>query len=551
MSTITASDQNRVSRWWGVALFASLAGVYFTIATVLVLKYSLIETDAASRVANAGFAIASRYPHLSAIGFVWNPLPSVVEIPFVWLSQWWPPLKTEALAAAAQSSLFMAGAVVMLRAIAMDRGVSRGWRRLAVAAFALHPVIVIYGQSGMSEAAEIFCLLWAIRYLLLWLENGLIIDLAWAAVALGVGYLARYEFVVAACGAAAFVGAVTLVRTPPGRRLTSAALTVLITVLPVTVAFVIWALSGWVLADELFAQLSSRYGNAAQVATWVERQGGVRPSWSAWPVIAARLFSMQPLVVLAAGIAVSISLLRKRYDLLVPLAVIAPILIFAVYGQRTPTTFGFSRFYITAIPLVACIALLCWRRNHAAPGPDGRRSRTPQLIGAALITATVLISIPVSAMATLDSRIGDQQIQFGIGSVLFPDRFDTADIWFRRIYANESQAANFFDDQRLPAGAVLMDTANSWGIWLTSNNPKQFVITSDYDFTEALNSPWEHGVKYIVISSPNHYNADALNIRYPTLWETGAGIARPVMSVSGADGVEAYRVFEIFEPPGD
>ena len=557
MSTVIATDtattvsrppvrrRPQVSRWWGVTLFVSLTGLYFTVGVVLMLRYNLFDTDAASRVANAGFTFMSRDPHLSAIGFVWNPLPAVVEIPFVWLSQWWPPLKTHTLAGAAQSSLFMAGAVVMLRSIAMDRGMGAGWRRLIVAGFALHPVIIIFGQSGMSEAAEIFCLLWAIRYLLLWMETALITDLAWAAVALGVGYLARYELVVAACGAALLVGVVTVSRTQNGHRLTTAALVVLILLLPITVAFVVWALSGWVLADELFAQLSSRYGNAAQVSSWVERQGGVRPPTSPWPVVAGRLFAMQPMVLLATGIAIYLSLSRKRYELLVPLAVIGPIRIFAVYGQRAPTTFGFFRFYITAIPLVACIAVVCWRRAATPPKPD----RAARLVGGFLVCTSVLVAIPVTSVAMLDRRIGDIQLQFGLNSLIFPERFTTADTWYRRINVNGRQAAKFFDDQHLPPGSVLMDTANSWGIWLASNNPKQFVITSDYDFIEALNRPWDKGIKYVVISSPNHYNADALNVRYPSLWETGAGIGRPALSVSGADGVEAYRIYEMIEPP--
>lgn len=543
---VTAEPHQRASRVWGIALFVSLTALYFAVGVILVLRFNVFDTDAASRVANAGFTFMSRYPHLSAIGFVWNPLPTLVEIPFVWLSQWWPPLKTHALAGAAQSALFMAGATVMLRAIAIDRGVGNGWRRLAVTGFALHPIIIIFGQSGMSEAAEIFCLLWAIRYLLLWMDRGLITDLTWAAIAFGVGYLARYELVVAASGAALFVGLVTFFRTQNGQRLTSAALMVLVTILPIAVAFVVWALLGWVLADELFAQLSSRYGNAAQVASWVERQGGVRPPTSQWPVISGRLFAMQPLVVLAAGLAVLIVFLRKRYEMLIPLAIIGPILVFAVYGQRAPTTFGFFRFYITAIPLVACIALVCWRRTTSAE----QTGRGSQLAGAILISASIVLATPVTTAAMLTPRIGDIQ-QFALNSVFFPDRFNTAQTWYRRINVNGRQAAKFFDDQRLQAGAVLMDTANSWGIWLASDNPKQFVITSDYDFTQALNRPSEAGVKYILISSPNHYNADALNIRYPTLWETGAGLGKPVFSVSGADGIEAFRIYEVVKPPSE
>lgn len=533
----------RTSRWWGVALFASTATFYFGVGALLILRYNVFDPDAPSRVANAGLTFMSRYPHLSAIGFVWNPMPSLVEIPFVWLSQWWPPLRTRALAGTVQSALFMAGAVVMLRVIATDRGMGSGWRRLAIAGFALHPVIIVYAQSGLSEAAEIFSLLWAVRYLLRWMDSRLPKDLTWAGIALAVGYLSRYEIVVATAGAVALVGVIVIFRSPAGQRLTSTAIPVMVLVLPIAATFVVWAIIGWVLAGELFAQLSSRYGNAAQVANWVEANGNVRPAFAAWPVIAGRLLGTQPLVLVAAGIAVAIGVFRKRYDLLVPVVTMGPILAFAAYGQHAPTTFGFVRFYITAIPLVTCIAILCW-----IPSDDSNAFAGARRIGMALC-ASIFLTMPITAVAMRDPSIGDTQIQLGVTSVLFPDKTHSHDSWYRRLNINESETAKFLDDQHLEPGTVLMDTANTWGIWLRSNNPKQFVLTSDYDFTVKLNRPWNLGVKYIVVTAPDNYNADAVAIRYPKIWETGAGIGIPVLSVADAKGYDAYRIFQVVKPP--
>src|SRR5215218_9137008 len=100
---------------WGIALFALLFVLYFAVGAVLILRYNMFDPDAPSRVANAGYALMSRQPHLSAIGFVWNPLPSLVEIPVLQLSRWIPELKTHGLAGVAQSALFMARRDLMLR----------------------------------------------------------------------------------------------------------------------------------------------------------------------------------------------------------------------------------------------------------------------------------------------------------------------------------------------------------------------------------------------------------------------------------------------------
>ncbi len=122
-------------------LFTTLFACYFTFGAVMLLRYNFFDPDGPSRVANAGYALMSRYPHLSAIGFVWNPLPSLIEMPLLQLSRWWPALRTEGLASVVQSAAFMSGAALFVRKIALDRGVGRGWRWAALAVFALNPVI--------------------------------------------------------------------------------------------------------------------------------------------------------------------------------------------------------------------------------------------------------------------------------------------------------------------------------------------------------------------------------------------------------------------------
>jgi hypothetical protein len=121
----------------------------------------------------------------------------------------------------------------------------------------------------------------------------------------------------------------------------------------------------------------------------------------------------------------------------------------------------------------------------------------------------------------------------------------------RRRLISERQLAAWLDAKKLPDGAVLMDTFLAWGIWLSSDHPKQFVITSDYDFSAALNRPWDMGIRYIVATNPRLNIADAINRRYPELWSTGAGIARLIYSSDGATSDEMFRVYEVIGKPVD
>ena len=537
-------------RYWGLALFAMLSALYFVIGSVLIMRYNLFDPDATSRVANAGYVSFSRQPHLSAIGLVWNPLPSLATIPVLEFSRWWPELKTHGLASVVQSSLFMAGAAVMVRRIALDRGVGTVWRWAAVVCFALQPMIVIYGASGMSEAAETFCLLWTARHLMQWIRNDRDGDLAWAGIALGLGYLARYEVVPAACGAALLVAVVAYRRRVGSSRLGSVTLAVVIVLFPMVCAFTTWALTGWIVSGELFATLSSQYGNGSQVAGAVERSGALAQAASDdWVVIGARLMGMQPFVGLATAGAVALALLRRNLVPLVPVATFAPVLVFAAWSQFSSTTFGWFRFYLLAIPLVICIALACWTPFDASKPPWWRANDAPSRLGAALLAASLVIGIPVTVRAMFDERIGNQQLQYGLKSLLDPQKYPPAEQWYRRLMVNDRSLADYFDRRNLPDGSVLMDTFNTWGVWLSSHDPKQFVITSDYDFNAVMNRPWDFGVRYIVASNPTISDADALNVRYPTLWHDGAGLGTLVHSVYGATGDERFRVYRISGRP--
>jgi len=519
-------------RWPGVALFWSLSLAYFVLGTVLVLRYNIFEPDAPNRVANAGFALQSRDPHLSAIGFVWNPLPSLVELPLVWLSQWpgLSVLKHAGLAGVVQSALFMSGSALMVRRIAFDLAVPALWRRVAVAAFALHPMIALYGASGLSEAAQMFCMLWSVRYLMRWCTTRWVGDLAWAGIALGVGYLARYEVIPAAAAATALVAVLTWRRSAPGMRWSATAVDVVIVAFPVVTAFLVWAVTGWIINDEFFATLSSQYGNASQVAGRSAR--GTGDAGAQWPVVASRLFGMQPLTGVAAAVAVVVAVLRRRVVPLVPVVVFGATLTFAAVAQNHSLTFGWFRFYLLAIPMVICVGLACWQAT----------TRT-QVTSAALVAASLVVAIPVTTPLIVNRDIAYGQLEAGFDSLVDPAGHPPGEDPARRRLISERALARWFDGKALPEGSVLMDTFLTWGIWLSSERPEQFVITSDYDFVAALNRPWDFGIRYIVVTNPERNVPDAINRRYPALWAEGAQIASLTYTADGPTPDPMFRVY--------
>lgn len=531
------------SRWPACVLFVVCLAGYLALGYAM-FRAGYINPDATSRTGNAGYVVMSRDPHLGAVGFVWNPLPSFAQIPLLPLSTLWPELKTLGLTGVIQSAAFMAAAAVILRRIAIDAAASPMLRRLAVAAFVLNPMIVLYGANGMSEAAFLFVLLWGCRRLLRWLRCESTTDLCLASVAFGVGYLVRYEALIAAAAATAMVLTTSLLRHRGslGRR---AAVRValhdgVLMAFPVTCAFVVWAAAGFLLDASPLAQFTSQYGNSAQVSiAGIVDVGdvGFRPLLN---TVAASVFGIEPLAIVVVAVAAAAVAHWRRYEPIVPLTVFGSVLTFQAVAILLGSTFGWFRFFIVLVPL-AVVTLLVSRPVTDTATTAGKRWN----IGCSVLMAAVLASsLPVTWQSMLNPNIGKEE--YGLRSALWPERYPTSEFWFYWSGEIADNTVGWFDDQDLPDGSVLMDTFGLARMWLASDRPRQFVVRSDYDFFDKLNNPAGTGVQYILVPRPTGFGKlDAVNVRYPDIWDTGAGIGTLVMTVTGPNGGAQFRIFRV------
>jgi len=89
------NGRRRISDDWLVAILALV--LYLGVGAWLISQ-DIIFPDSMSRVANGYYVVFSRDPHLAAIGFVWNPLPSLAAIPLLLLSPLIPVLASKAFA---------------------------------------------------------------------------------------------------------------------------------------------------------------------------------------------------------------------------------------------------------------------------------------------------------------------------------------------------------------------------------------------------------------------------------------------------------------------
>ena len=200
-------------------LVAGLAfTAYLVVAILLDFVYHTLPGDAVSRMANGFYVLYSRDPHLAAMGFVWTPLTSIADMVPLLGKDLWPALASHDFAGSLVTVFSMTGAVHQLRSALREWGVRRGARLTVTALFALNPMILFFAANGMSEALYLFALVAGTRYLLRWVRQDDARSLAFAAISLGLGYLARNETTGAAFLATLVVFAVSYSRAASARR---------------------------------------------------------------------------------------------------------------------------------------------------------------------------------------------------------------------------------------------------------------------------------------------------------------------------------------------
>ncbi|MGV9714185.1 glycosyltransferase family 39 protein [Gordonia sp. NPDC003424] len=544
-----------------IALFVVAWIVYCAFGLYLTIGQQVFIGDALSRVQSAQAVLFSRDPHLAAIGFIFTPLTTVAQLPLVAFAPWWQPMTADAVSGVIMSSAFMAGSVVQLSGIARDRGVPY-WLGVSVTVcYVVNPMILFYGANGMSEAPYIFFLVWAIRRLIRWVDTDDVHELVVAGVALALAYLTRYDGTAAAFAAGIFVAVVSYRRRDPRRRVQRAIMDMFIVAAPSATAFLLWAFTSWLISGNFFAQFASEYGNSSIV----EQSGGSGSDTAARALgfSLTELALLPPLLPIVLVMVFLVRFRRRRlYPLMAAVAVIGAVLLFQTISYARGSTFGFLRFYITVIPLAAIVALLSvpstrpvpFRRpgRHADPRPVSRWAQYPVWYSVVGVVAalSMVVAISSATWGMTSPKYAPQEYELTAVVVPRPDSTDQTYLDASRVarsFSTERALSEYLDSLGLPDGSILCDTVYGFAVVVRSARPKQYVIPSDQDFTNILNDPAANGVQYM-LAVPNEGRgvSDALNTRFPTLYENGAGIGSLVLEArnQGAD-LPKWRLYRV------
>ena len=538
-----------VSDQWVV--FAASLVVYLAVAAVLAFAFQSINGDAWSRVANAYYVLFSRDPHLAAIGFVWNPLPSLSVMPLLPFKSLWPALVTHGFAANIVSAIFMAGAAAKLYELLRDLAVPRSIGLVMTSLFALNPMILLYGANGMSEAGFLFFLIVAARQLSRWLDNNQPGALASCGIALGFAHFTRYEAAAASLLVVISVAVVSAHRGQAGGRRLNALADMMIVSAPPAFAVGIWALASWVIMGSPFEIFSSIYGNSAQVdrASASIAQATSGGAAGALGYAAEQMIGLAPALLPMGVVAAMAAIYRRDIRLVAPLAVFAGVIAFALFAFLSGLTFGWLRFYICLVPLAVAICGFVVGSvspdrvsslSGASRAASGRLATAAPYAAGAAVALVLAIGFPITLRAMIDPSTGRGEPQEQMSN-LMPGAAPAVQ-YSADAFALAGRVAEHLDRLQLPSGSVLTDAANAFPVILRSSAPLQFVITPDRDFQAQLADPVQFGVRYILVP-PGDDGHDAVARAYPGIYANGAGIG--TLSEEFSQGAFSWRLYRV------
>lgn len=482
------------------------AGYYYNV------YIGFYHTDGISRVANAFYVLYSRDPHLGAIGFVWNPLPSLVDLVFLLLYPWIPAMATKGIAGLLMSAIFAAATAGIAAQAFFKRGLP-GWSAVAFSLlFAFNPMIFIFGFNGMSDAPFMFFVVLSIVCFLNWLDTNKTGELVIASFSLAFAFWSRYEAVPFGFSMIlSSVIAVMLYQTygrtdKAGIRIkwsrTEGVL--LIIALPLLYSGLLWILMNAVIMGNPFYFLNGEYTNVAQI------EGHLNYSQYAAmlgnPVNSLIFAAKKVLVFSSPLIAILIlKLLNRRifkWDTLILIGMFVSIPLLQVLMLLRGTTLGWLRYFIYVLPVS-----FAWLPYELSK-----------------IKRKWHISIPLVAMA----------VNFGILSyaITQPSIAPDENKFLQNSFGQHNEAyydwKNFtaiaeYLDEYYPTSTILTDSFSAYFVILQSKYPKRFYITSDKDFKKAVTDPKEYGVDYLLIPKPGSSSViSAINNAYPDLYGRGS-----------------------------
>lgn len=517
------------NRMWGWALFAFVAAGEFALGYYIAVTVGFMHSDAISRVANAYYVLYSRDPHLAAIGFVWNPLPSLLELIPLLFNPLYPKLASHGVASVILTSIFAGMTASLLFRACRRFELSLPMAVMFALLYSVNPMIVLFGANGLSDVPYIYFLMLTVVQFCYWLKDKHISNAIWAGFALSLAFWVRYEavpfgFSLAVSVAIALYIANRTSRLPGKELYWKIESTWLLLLLPAAFSGLLWIFMNYTIMGNPLYFLNSEYANASQSSLKTStnfQELFASPTLIFQLVIQKTSWYSMPLLAILLVRAFTHRLFR--WDTAILLALFAAVPGLQLLLLFNGSSFGWFRYFLYVLPVT--VAWIPYELSQL--GAKVRRAAF------AAIAASLLLTAGMIGYAMTQPDIAPDENTFltlrsGGGKAFF-DRQQT-----------DRAVAAWIDANTTDKDTILTDSASAYAVLVNSKHPKRFLITSDLAFKKALKDPVAGGVDYVLVPKPADLTQSAVNVLYPQLYAEGSDWARLVRDFN--DQWRLYRV---------
>lgn len=520
--------RERLRKKESLLIFLVSSLVYLAAGIIFNRVLILGESDALSRIANAYYVLYSRDPHLAAIGFIWPPLLSILEIPLLPILRQFGLIQ---LAGVLITSFFGGASLVMLNIVLAKLRISEKLRWVLVFLTFIHPNSAYLSAIGMTEPLLIFFILMSV-WGFLQMPYG---TRSWVicGTGLALAFYVRYESLGLMVGVA--IAVIILFWTNLGDGVAEVEGRLLAVLVPPAYGVAIWMFLNWIVLDNPLYFMIGEYSlsNAQDTA---QVSGTAHALFLAWGNIfytlsytIERIMQQNPAFlpgVIIVSIAVFVRKNRRMIGLLLILMVIPAFTALLLFMGSLPPWF---RYWVYVAPFGAIIIGMAERLIKGVW----------QKISIASLVVLYALSVPFSIYTMYTDTITEVDIQRLGAYILDPQKEPTlrsGDGYYIWRYDASIVAAKV--DELSVDGLVMIDAAKNQFVILAAEHPERLMITNDSDFQEALKDP-RGKVKYILVQEADNI----FSRKFPGIYNGAFDWAELIYEFP--DTMNNYRIFEV------
>jgi hypothetical protein len=476
----------------------------------------IILNDAFSRTANSFYVLFVDPERFASIGLVWNPLPSALQLPFIFFAKFWRPIASAGISASIVTSFFAAASAVLLYKTFKEFNINPFFSILLICFYVLNPFIFFYGFNGMSEVIFFYFIIYVCTSLTIWIDKGTPDYIVKIAFALSLAFFCRYEAVPFAFAVGLGI-AINMLKNKnqkeylPNNDLKEtyyyAESTFVILYTPFLYSILLWIFFNWIISGNPLYFLNSAYSNSAQSEYAAK-------SDTLLLTIKYVFTKSAPFIPLFLGIFL-VRLLDKRLfknDFMILFSLVFAMIAFHFLMLFKGSSYGWLRFFSYSLPI--CIAWLPYELTKIK-----KQNKTIAYI---IIIISLICSSLLATKFLSDPKLSPEE---NYGIISNSSKKVAA-------YINN----NLLDDDNI----ILLDSFLTSVIILNIDDIDSLILNSSLEFDIAMKNPYLYDVTYIIVPNLDGIgNLDAINLEYPNLYSNEEEWCTEIEEFDG------YKLFKV------